>query len=143
MTTVAKKPMSKLAAVSIALKELGNDAMPVKIQEYVKKTLKIEMTTAHVSVYKSQLLKAKKVTKEVKPAAAATVAAPAKAKPIVAAPVKVKSIVSAPAMAKSIPHAPATAMNGSTLSLKDIEIVKTLMGRVGQENLKSLVGLLK
>ena len=69
--------------------------MPVKIQEYVKKTLKIEMTTAHVSVYKSQLLKAKKVTKEVKPAAAATVAAPAKAKPIVAAPVKVKSIVSA------------------------------------------------
>ena len=46
-------------------------------------------------------------------------------------------------MAKSIPHAPATAMNGSTLSLKDIEIVKTLMGRVGQENLKSLVGLLK
>jgi hypothetical protein len=116
MAAAAKeKGISKLAAVKKALKELGKDAMPVKIQEYVKETFSLEMSTSHVSNYKSLLLRKKKGKK-------AAEAAPAPA----AAPVKAAS-------------APA---GGGSVSMGDIAAVKELVGRVGEDKLKSLIGLL-
>jgi predicted flap endonuclease-1-like 5' DNA nuclease len=105
--------MSKMDAVRQAISELGKDASPIKIQEFVKSKFKMDMTTAHVSTYKTTVLR----EKGKKP-----VAAPASAP----APVK-----AAPAPAK-----------GSAVSLSDLEAVKGLVGRVGEENLKSLIGIL-
>jgi hypothetical protein len=108
---MAAEKMSKMDAVRTAISELGKDASPIKIQEYVKTKFKMDMTTAHVSNYKTTVLR----EKGKKP-----VAAPA------ATPVKTAS-----ASAK-----------GSEVSLTDIETVKGLVGRLGEENLKSLVGIL-
>jgi len=105
--------ISKMGAVRAALKELGKDAMPVKIQEYVKKTYGMEMSTAHVSNYKTYILKKKgKKAKRTKATA---------------------SDSSAPA--------PAKASKGTAVSIQDVETVKELVGRVGEKNLKSLVDL--
>ena len=95
--------ISKVAAVKKALRELGKDAMPAKIQEYLKATFSLEMPTGHISSYKSYILKMKKRKK-----AAGVV--------------------------------PASA-NGS-VSLGDLAAVKELVGRVGEDKLKSLIGLL-
>jgi hypothetical protein len=115
----AKTSISKMDAVRMALKELGKDAMPVKIQDYIKANFGLGITTAHVSNYKTTILRAKKGKK---PAAAKAEAAPEMA----AAPVK-----AAPAPAK-----------GSGVSLSDLLAVKGLVGRVGEGNLKSLIGIL-
>jgi hypothetical protein len=47
---------SKMAGVRAALAELGNDAKPVAIQEFLKKS-GIEMSTNMVSNYKTHILK--------------------------------------------------------------------------------------
>jgi hypothetical protein len=110
--------ISKIDAVRSALKELGNDAMPGKIQDFVKEKFGLEMSTGHVSNYKSHLLKKKgkrgRKKKVVDAAPTAMAAAPVKA----AAPVRV------------------------SVSLTDIAAVKELVGRVGEDNLKNLIGLL-
>jgi hypothetical protein len=107
--------ITKMDAVRQAISELGKDASPMKIQEFVKSKFKMDMTVGHVSNYKTTILRAKGR----KPAAAKeAAAAPAPAKP-------------APAPAK-----------GSGVSLSDLAAVKGLVGRVGEENLKSLIGIL-
>ena len=108
------KPVSKLAAVKKALKTLGKDAMPGKIQEFVKSQYGHEMTTAHVSNYKSMILRKQKN----------------------------KKVTAGPATAGPVTVAARSSATGG-LNLQDIETVKGLLGRVGEENLKSLVGLLK
>jgi hypothetical protein len=50
----AKMPgISKMDAVRQAIKEFGRDASPTKIQEFVKTKFGLEMTTGHVSNYKT------------------------------------------------------------------------------------------
>jgi actin-like ATPase involved in cell morphogenesis len=56
----AKMSISKMDAVRMAIKQLGKDAMPMKIQEYIKARFGLEITTAHVSNYKTEILRAKK-----------------------------------------------------------------------------------
>jgi len=113
----AAKPISKMAAVRSALKELGKGAMPVKIQEFIEKTHGLKMSTAHISNYKTYLLRRKKrKAKAAKATAAATSSAPGPAK-----------------------SAPAT--KGTAVSLQDVETVRALVGRVGEKNLKSLIDL--
>jgi hypothetical protein len=108
--------MTKIAAVRKALRVLGKNAMPIQIQDYVK-TLGVEMSTAHVSNYKTYLLKGKKGKKKGRKKGASEVAA-------------------------TMAPAPVKAKEAGTLSIADIEAVKDLVGKVGQENLKNLVGLL-
>ena len=50
--------ISKMEAVRRALAELGKDAMPIPIKEYLQSRFGIEMNTEHISNYKSSLLKA-------------------------------------------------------------------------------------
>lgn len=106
--------ISKIDAVRAALKELGNDAMPGKIQDFVKEKFGLEMSTGHVSNYKSHLLKKKGKRGRKKKVAEA-----------------------APAAAVAAVKAPPT-----RVSLTDIAAVKDLVGRVGEDNLKNLIGLL-
>src|SRR5262249_34600118 len=49
--------ISKMEAVRRALGELGAEALPVAIQEFVKSNFKIEMQTGMISSYKSSLSK--------------------------------------------------------------------------------------
>ena len=119
----AKDPgISKLGAVKKALKELGKDAMPAKIQEHVKEKFGLEMTTSHVSNYKSLLLRKKKRKKAVAGNGDGVEAPAAAAAPSVKA-------TSAP-------------VAGSAVSLDDVAAVKQLVGRMGEEQLKSLIKVL-
>jgi len=47
--------ISKFEAVRRALKELGSDAKPLEIKDYIKKQFGIEMDSQNVSNYKSTL----------------------------------------------------------------------------------------
>ena len=49
--------MTKQEAVRQALAELGNDAMPMQIKGFVKERFGIEMTTAHISTAKGDILR--------------------------------------------------------------------------------------
>ena len=109
---MAAEKMSKMDAVRKAISELGKDASPVTIQDFVKTQFGLEMTTAHVSNYKTTVLREMKGKKPV----AATETS-------IATPV-------------------ASVASGSAISLSDIETVKGLVGRVGEKDLKSLIGLL-
>jgi hypothetical protein len=112
--------MSKMDAVRQAISVLGKDASPIKIQEFVKSKFKMDMTTAHVSNYKTTVLREKG-----KKPVAATASAPAPAK---TAPAPVKAATAS--------------ARGSEVSLSDLEAVKGLVGRLGEKDLKSLVGIL-
>jgi hypothetical protein len=109
--------ISKLDAVRQALKALGKDAMPVKIQEFVKTSFDVDMSTAHVSNYKTMILRGGKTGKKRKKRRKHAVAAEVVAKPI---------------------QAPAKAANGA-VTLAEIAAVKGLVSRVGEDTLKSLI----
>ncbi len=111
--------MNKWEAVKQALAKLGNDARPLDIQRFVKTEFNIDMTTDLVSNYKGKILRQEpgggKARTQGKPAAKPT------AKP-------------------AAPKAATPPAGG--ISLKDIETIKGLVGRVGPEQLRSLVDLL-
>jgi hypothetical protein len=50
------KPASKMEGVQRALAELGNEAKPLKIQDWLKTTFKIKMPISTISNYKSTIL---------------------------------------------------------------------------------------
>jgi len=107
--------ISKMGAVREALSALGKSAYPIKIQQYVKEKHNISMSTAHISNYKTYILRRRKKLK-----AAA------------------KSAAQKPEGGHTI------ALNGkvSKISINDIEAAKLLVGRVGAKSLKALIDLL-
>jgi len=122
--------ISKMEAVRRALAKYGNDAMPVDIQSYVKKEFGLAMTTAHVSNYKTDIMR--KQSGKAPSASRKVIVKKPFAKPVV-------KMVAAAAK----PHvAPAGYGKAKALSVKDIETVKGLVGRVGGRNLIGLVDLL-
>ncbi|HWG43614.1 MAG TPA: hypothetical protein VN688_12575 [Gemmataceae bacterium] len=54
-----EKLTNKAEAVRRALGELGDDAMPTEIQQFIKARFDVEMTTKVISVYKSKRAKKK------------------------------------------------------------------------------------
>src|SRR5262245_28947883 len=60
--TATPKPanITKVEAVRRALKALGRDATPAKLQPYIKQTFGIEMSPAHVTTCKGVILRKKK-----------------------------------------------------------------------------------
>jgi hypothetical protein len=124
-----KDGMNKMEAVKQALAKLGKNAMPVDIQGYVKKEFGIDMTTDHVSNYKGKLLRGKGKGRT-------------KAKPAAAKASTPKPAAKKPAAKKPAPKAAAPKAIPSGISLRDIESVKGLVGRVGTAQLRSLVDLL-
>jgi hypothetical protein len=124
-----KDGLTKMEAVRRAVAELGKDAMPVRIQQFVKDRFGVEMTTAHISVCKGSILrersgKGKKAP--VKPAAPAV--ATKKASP--------RSLVQRSAAAET------PAPSGDAVTLEDVRTVKELLGRIGTRNVRQLVDVL-
>jgi hypothetical protein len=113
------KPMSKMDGVRKTLRDLGKKAMPRQMQEHLKKNYGIDMTVAHISNYKSEILRKRKGKKKgaAKPAEAASVTS-------------------------QQPAARATSRAGG-ISLQDLQTTKALVARVGAAQLQSLIDLLK
>jgi hypothetical protein len=123
--------ISKMEGVRQALAKLGNDAMPVDIQSYVKKHFGLAMTTAHVSNYKTDILR-KQSGK-----------APSASRKVIVKKPWGKPVAKIASGATLKPHAPSASYGkAQALSVQDIETVKGLVGRVGGQDLMSLVDLL-
>jgi len=109
---------SKMDMVRKALAKYGKDAKPTQIQDYVKKEFGVEMTADHVSNYKGKILRGEGGRKKAKSKRKA-------ARPKAQAP---KMAAAKPAMA--------------SLSLKDVETTRALLGRIGPAQLRGLIELL-
>jgi hypothetical protein len=143
--------ITKMEAVKRALATLGKEAKPSDIQSFVKAKFIIVMSTDHVSNCKGEIARQAKAKAAPKPTATAAPKPSAKpahkpapkaaalkpaAKPHVAKPHVAKPHVAKHAVAKA---APAVA---SGVSLSDIKTVKDLVGRVGANELRTLIDLL-
>jgi hypothetical protein len=115
-----KKPMTKMEGVRRTLRELGKNAMPLQIQDHLKKQFGIDMTVAHISNYKSEILRKKKGKGKRGRKAAAMIPAEAKASAPVSAPGK----------------------GTGGFSLEDIQTTKALVGRIGADRLRTLIDVL-
>jgi len=118
-----KKGMTKMEAVRKAMRELGNDAQPSKMQGFIKDRFGIDMTPNHISACKGEIRRKK--------AGKAKLAGkkPAAPKP--------------PAKAQGTTRVQASRAAGTAaVSIPDIEAIKGLVRRVGAEQLRALVDLL-
>ena len=103
---------NKAEAMRRALAKLGNKAMPLEIQDFIKTNFGVEMTTKVISVYKSKLVKKKgKPGRKPKEAGAVGEVAP-------------------------IPSA-----HGG-VSFKDMRTVKEISDRLGPARMRELVALM-
>src|SRR5439155_2686025 len=120
-----QKGMSKKEAVRRALAELGSDAKPSAMQPWIKQQFGIDMSTNHISASKGEIQSKSKKAGKAKPAA--------------------KKLAAPKAAAKQVPKTPAgTQARQATpagISLLDIEAVKSLVRRVGADQLRALVNL--
>jgi len=125
MAENTKAGLTKFDGVKRALADLGPDAKPLAIQDYVKKQFGINVSTALISFYKKELkARAKRTAAKKKPGP--------KPKP---QPAREPVVVpSAPTSAQP------AAKNG--IALEDIQSVKVLIERVGPDQLKGLIDLL-
>jgi uncharacterized membrane protein len=141
--------INKMEAVRRAMKKLGIDAGRQEIHDEVKKEFGIDMSLDHISTYRGEIRR--KAT--AKPAGAAVTnmtkpAAPKPAAPKPAAPkpaTALKAAAPKPAALKAAAPATPAAGNGETphgISLTDIQLAKDLLGRIGVDELKTLLDLL-
>jgi hypothetical protein len=112
--TTATQPISKMAAVREALAQ-GVES-PSEIVSYVKEKHGLDMTTAHVSAYKSQIKKPKNGAKRGRP----------------------KKVAFATPAESGNGSGKAHAGNGL---LADVKSVRDLVKRLGAGQVKELVGL--
>ena len=120
-TTATQKPasMTKVEAVRRALKALGKDALPAKLQPYIKQTFGIDMTTAHITTCKGDILRKGRKKPGPKP-----------------------KVQPEPLVRQSAPTPPPKPAAKNGITLEDIQSVKCLIGRVGPDQLKGLIDLL-
>jgi hypothetical protein len=107
--------ISKQEAVRRALAELGNDTTPTVIQGLVKERFAIEMSKDHISVCKGKILRNR----------------PAKGKKAT----KQKVAAQSPATSSAVP-------SKGVIAVEDVLIVKELTGRLGPDQLLTLIGAL-
>ena len=107
--------ISKMEAVRRSLKKLGKAATPTAIQADVKARFGVEMSTDHVSTYKGDIAKKEREQREAKQQAA-------------------NKPQERPAQA-----APAAGPKKSALSVEDVLAVKSLVARVGADDLRRLI----
>ena len=122
--------------------------MPMQIKGFIKDKFSIEMSNNAVSTYKSEI---NRKAMKTKPAAAPATRGPAPKMLAMPVPATIaKKPTSAPAAKKepaSKPQAkpaPATGSKGKAgvVGLEDIHAVKALVGKVGADNLKTLIDLI-
>jgi hypothetical protein len=111
--------ISKQEAVRRALAHFGNDAKPSQMQGWIKEQFKIAMSTDHISTAKGSILKA------------------ARQKASTGAKAPAPKTAAAPAAAKSQPSVSGRKESG--IPLDDILYVKELVGRIGPQQLHTLI----
>jgi hypothetical protein len=149
----AAAPTTKMEAVERTLVELGSDTMPVAIKDHLKKRYGMVISADVASNYKKKLKKKAKAAAKPeaqKPAATPTVARAASPVKKAAAPAKQpaprakKAAVPKPQAAAPHPPKKANGTNGGSVLLEDVLTAKTLLDRVGLDNLRTLIeGLAK
>ncbi|HKB40668.1 MAG TPA: hypothetical protein VKD72_29855 [Gemmataceae bacterium] len=149
-----KKSITQKEAVRRALAHFGSDAMPLQMQPWIKQQFGIDLSNNHISTYKGEIRKqagkAKAPATAPKAAAAAAPvapkpAAPAAKKPAASKPAPKKPSAPQPKAQQAAARSKALPKGGRAdrgISLGDIEAVKGLVGRVGAEQLRSLIDLL-
>jgi hypothetical protein len=139
--------MTKAEALRRALGDLGKDAKPVQLQAHIKAKFGLDMTTAHISAAKTEIVRKMTGASKAVPAKAAarvtTVPKPARtsATPRRATDKAIpKKAVAAKPQAKPVPAPNGKA--GGVVALADVQVVKALLGRVGPADLKTLIDVL-
>jgi hypothetical protein len=113
--------MTKVDGVRQTLAELGNHALPLQIQDHLKRRYGINMTVAHISNCKSEILRKKKGKR--KPGRKAAPTMPAETQ-------------------LATPPAPVSIKGAADFSLQDLQATKALLGKVGVDRLRRLIDLL-
>jgi hypothetical protein len=149
-----KKGITQKEAVRRALAHFGSDALPLQMQPWIKQRFGIDLSNNHISTYKGEIRneagKGKVPAPAPKAAAAAAPAAekpaaPAAKKPAAAKPTSKKPPAAKPQVQHAVARSNASPKGSGaagSISLGDIETVKGLIGRVGAEQLRSLIDLL-
>jgi len=106
------KPKNKMDGVRRAMSTLGNEAKPIKIQEWLKTSFKIKMPISTISNYKSLILKEGKASKNGR---------------------RVKRKGGRPKAAPS---------SAGGITVQDIEAVKSLVDQMGAEKVQQLAQVL-
>jgi hypothetical protein len=127
--TRKKDGLTKMEAVRRALGALGNEAMPVAIQAFVKERFDVEMTTAHISVYKGHILREGKRKRKKAPTKPSSPAVAAKR-------TAAKALVQRSAAAEK------PAPSGNIVTMADVRKIKELLGRIGTGKVRQLVDFL-
>ncbi len=120
--------VNKMECVRKALSELGKKAKPAELQTFLKEHFNLDMERELISKYKSDIL-----IKRKRRMAKVRAGRPRKAK------------ASAPSEAPAVAPPKAAARTRSRtegVSLEDVQTVKDLVGRVGADKLRSLIGML-
>jgi hypothetical protein len=123
----ASKPaaITKIDAIRLALKELGKDATSLAIQGYVKNQFGLEMTRKHITKYKGEERREQAAKKQ--PKKSPNPANKPEPKP-------------QPNPAPFSPSKQSTGVGG--IRLEDIQALKSLLGRVGSNELRKLIDVL-
>jgi hypothetical protein len=134
--------MTKMDGVRRALAQLGSDAKPLAIRNFVKQRFNIDISLDVVSSYKKDLARrALKAKAQAQPQAKAP--APAKAPPQAQPQAKPKPAPKKPAPQKAPVSAakPAATGNGkpSAIPLADILKIKELVVRLGAKQVRTLI----
>jgi pyruvate/2-oxoglutarate dehydrogenase complex dihydrolipoamide acyltransferase (E2) component len=127
--------LTKREAVSRGMAHFGNDVPLAQMREWIKKEMGIEMTDKHISTARGDILR-KEGVKKAKPKVAAKKAAPKAA---------AKKTAPKPQTAPTPQAGPkpvAASAKSSGIPLGDILYVKELVGRVGPEQLHTLIDAL-
>jgi hypothetical protein len=109
---VKEQLTNKMEAIRRALAKLGNKAMPLEIQGFIKTNFGVEMTTQAISVYKYKLVKKK------------------------GKPGREPQVVGA-----TYEPTPKAAMH-EAVSFKDMRLVKEISNRLGPARMRELVALM-
>jgi hypothetical protein len=118
-----REKITKQEAVRRSLEKLGKSARPPQIQADVREHFGFDMTLGHIKTAKRKVLHpAKKAGKK-------------RAGPRTA--LKKKAAPQSPA--SPAPGAPAALGNGKGITLEDVLEVKALLGRVGADQLRTLI----
>jgi len=117
------KRVNKLQCVREAIAELGNDAQPKDIQDFLKRRFNLDMNTKFISTYKGTILRS--AARE-----SGVIREPAAAVP--------------PAESVAVPprESVAVAARNGGLSVEDIRVIKELVDRIGAGPLKELAEVL-
>jgi hypothetical protein len=106
--------VNKMDLVRKALKRLGNDAKPKRIQGYLKKRYGLEMSNDMISTYKGNILKKAAGESRIIPQPEAAAPRPAKE----------------------------PASNGGDIRIEEVRAVKELADKIGAEKVRALVDVL-